>query len=92
MNVTKTKDMQLLFGKKSSVSKVDPCGVCGERVGCNSIQGKKCQSWVYRRCSDVPRWVNLLSCWDVFVCRTCLGYNCSVEEKLEFKRKMFWRK
>ena len=26
-----------------------------------------------------------LSCWDVFVCRTCLGHNCSVE-KLEFKR------
>ena len=21
-----------------------------------------------------------------FVCRTCLGHNCSVEEKLEFKR------
>ena len=31
------KGMQLLFGKKSSVSKVDPCGVCGELVGCNSI-------------------------------------------------------
>ena len=27
MNVNKTKGMQLLFGKKSSVSKVDPCGV-----------------------------------------------------------------
>ena len=27
-----------LFGKKSSVSKVDPCGVHVERVGCNSIQ------------------------------------------------------
>ena len=31
-----------LFGKKSSVSKVDPCGVCGERVGCNSMQYMKC--------------------------------------------------
>ena len=37
VNVDKTKGMQLLFGKKSSVSKVDPFGVCGERVGCNSI-------------------------------------------------------
>ena len=26
VNTDKTKDMQLLFGKKSSVSKVDPCG------------------------------------------------------------------
>ena len=32
------------------------------------------------------RQVSLLSCWDVFVCRTCLGHNCSVEEKFEFKR------
>ena len=30
--------------------------------------------------------MSLLSCWDVFVCRTCLGHNCSVEQKLEFKR------
>ena len=32
MNVDKTKGMQLLFGKRSSVSKVDPFGVCGEWV------------------------------------------------------------
>ena len=27
-----------------------------------------------------------MPCRDVLVCRTCLGNNCSVEEKLEFKR------
>ena len=41
--------------------------------------------WVHRRCSDVPGQVSLLSCRDFFVCRTCLGDNCSVEENLEFK-------
>ena len=86
VNVDKTKGIQLLFRKKSSVSKVDPCGVCGERVGCNFIQCMKCQRWVHHCNSDVPTQVSLLSCWDVFVCRTCLGHNCSVEEKLEFKR------
>ena len=85
VNIDKTKGMQLSFGKKSSVSKVDPCGVCGERVGCNSIQCTKCQRWVHRPCSDVPRQVSLLSCRDIFVCRTCLRHNCSVMEKLEFK-------
>ena len=30
VNIIKTKGMQLLFAKKSSVSKVHPCGVCGE--------------------------------------------------------------
>ena len=34
----------------------------------------------------MPRQVSLLSCWDVFVCRTCLGHSYSVEEKLEFKK------
>ena len=77
--------MQLLFGKKSSVSKVDPCGVYDEQVGCNSIHCMKCQRWVHRHCSDKPRLVSLLSCQDVFVFRACLGHNCSVE-KLEFKR------
>ena len=85
VNVDKTKGMQLSFGKKSSVLKVDPCGVCGERVGCNSIQCTKCQRWVHCRCSDVPRQVSLRSCRDIFVCRTCLCHNCSVVEKLEFK-------
>ena len=34
----------------------------------------------------MPRQTSLLSCRDVFVYRTCLGHNCSVEEKLECKR------
>ena len=60
-------------------------GVCGERLGRNSVPCTKCQRWVHRRYSDVPRQVSLLSCRDIFVCRTCLGHNCSVVEKLEFK-------
>ena len=42
VNVNKTKGMQLLFGKKSSVLKVDPCGISGEWLGCNSIHCTKC--------------------------------------------------
>ena len=74
VNVNKTKAMQVLFGKKSSISKVDPCGVC-ERVGCNFIQCMKCQRWAHRRCSDVPRQVSLLSRRDVFVSRICMSHN-----------------
>ena len=85
VNADKIKGVQLSFGKKSSVSKVDPCGVCGERVGCNSIQCMKCQRWVHHRCSDVPRQVSLLSCRDIFVYRIWLHHNCSAVEKLEFK-------
>ena len=35
VNVDKTKGIQLIFGKESSVSEVDPCGAPAERVGCN---------------------------------------------------------
>ena len=59
VNVDKTKAVQLLFGKKSSILKVDACDICGERVGCNSIRCTKRQRWVHRHCSDVHRQVIL---------------------------------
>ena len=86
VNVNKTKGIHLLFGKKSSFSKVDYCAVCGEWVGCNSIQCMKYQRSAHHHFSDMARHVSLLSCQDVFVCRICLGHNCLLEEKLEFKR------
>ena len=33
----------------------------------------------------MPGQVSLISFRDVFVCRTCLGHNCSVEKKLEYR-------
>ena len=42
----KTGSMQLIFGKKSSVLKLDTCGVCVKRVRCNSIQCMKYQRWL----------------------------------------------
>ena len=63
--VDNTKGMQLLFGKKSSVSKVDPCGFCGEQVNCNSVQHIKCQRWVHHCYFGVPGQLSLLSCSDV---------------------------
>ena len=59
------------------------------------IQCTKIQRWVHSCYSDLPRQVYylvyiirsgpLLS-WNVFACGTCLGDNCSVELKLEFKK------
>ena len=50
---------------------------------CNYYLGRKvffCR-WVHCRCSDLPNQVSLLSCQDIFVCRTCLDHNCLVEKK-----------
>ena len=72
VNVNKTKGMQLLFGKKSNVSNVGPCIVCGEQADCDSIPCTK-----YHRRFIVVLLMCLgrclLSCSDVFVCRTSLG-------------------
>ena len=54
---------------------MDPCGVYGEQVGCNSIQCTKCQRCVHCGCSDVRMQMSLLLCQDVFVCRMCLCHN-----------------
>lgn len=81
VNGNKAKGAQVLFGKKCRILKMDSCGVSGERAGCNSIKCAKCQGWVHR-CSDVPRHLSLLSCRNVLACRTCLGYNCTVEVKV----------
>ena len=83
MNVDNTKGIQLLFGKKSSVLKVYPCVVCGQWVGCNSIECMKCQRWFHCCCFDMPRQVSLPSCQDVSVCRTCE----SLKEVKMFQRK-----
>ena len=50
---------------------------------CNYCLGRKVffRMWVHCRCSDLPNQVSLLSCQDIFVCRTCLDHNCLVEKK-----------
>lgn len=40
-----------------------------------------CQTYVHRRCSDKPRRVSLFPCQYFYICRRCLGHNCSVKEK-----------
>ena len=54
VNVDKTK--KILFGKRSSASKV---GICDEWVACSTIQFTKWQCWVHCRCSDVPFFFSL---------------------------------
>ena len=71
--------------------KANPCGVSGEQVY-SVYQNLEVGSQFY---SDLPRQVyylvyiirsgSLLS-WNPFACGTCLGDNCSVELKLEFKK------
>ena len=48
---------------------VDPCNVCGKRVGVSSIHRATCGYWVHRRCSEVPG--SLARVAQGFVCKVC---------------------
>ena len=38
-----------------TVSKVDPCGICGRRVIANSVLCVQCRKWIHGRCTKVRR-------------------------------------
>ena len=54
VNLGKTK-VVLVSGAEGEVtmSKVDPCGICGKRVMANSVLCVKCRKWIHRRCAKV---------------------------------------
>jgi len=46
------------------------CGVCGRRVGNNSIQCTSCKKWVLRKCSGKGSMPKVMKS---FICRGCLN-------------------
>lgn len=64
MNVVKTIGIVLAVGKKQVTGRFNPCGVCQERVVCNSIV-------IHRFCLKISRRFSLSSVKDTFVYRTC---------------------
>ena len=53
MNISKTKVMRCARDVAPKEASVDPCDVCGKRVGVNSIQCATCDCWVHGRCTGV---------------------------------------
>ncbi|XP_046858677.1 uncharacterized protein LOC124452133 [Xenia sp. Carnegie-2017] len=68
VNEAKTKAMRCSRQVEVKDSDKWPCGVCGKRVGVNSIMCGKCSKWVYGRCSGVR---GALTRVTDFECRTC---------------------
>ena len=64
-----------------SVSKVDPCGICGKRVMANSVLCVECEKWIHERCTKVkrvtPRWERN------FVCGRCKKVDDGLVEPVE---------
>ena len=53
VNISKTKVMRCAWDVAPKEAAVDPCSVCGKRVGVNSIHCATCGYWVHGRCLGV---------------------------------------
>ena len=75
VNVGKTKMMVSGTEGEIAVSKIDPCGICGKRVGSNAAC---CTKWIHGRCPKMKK----VTCSSArhFVCRRCTDVGYLMEE------------
>ena len=62
---------------------VNPCSVCGKRVGVNSIHCATCGYWVHERCSEVQR--SLVRVAQGFVCKVCRAGGRNATDEFHFE-------
>ena len=55
VNVGKTKMMVSGTEGEVTSSKIDPCGVCGKRVGSNAVCCIQCMKWIHGRCTKMKK-------------------------------------
>ena len=81
VNLGKTKVVVSGAEGEVSVSKVDPCGICGKRVMANSVLCVKCGKWIHGRCAKVKRVTPRLG--RDFVCGRCKQVDNGLVEPVE---------
>ena len=69
VSLGKTKVVVIGAEGEVSVSKVDPCGICGKRVIANSVLCVKCRKRIHGRCAKLKRVTPRLG--RDFVCGRC---------------------
>ena len=81
VNIGKTKMMVSGTEGEITSSKIDPCGVCGKRVGSNAGCCTQCMKWIHGRCTKMKN-VTSGSARN-FVCRRCTDVGDGTEEPVE---------
>ena len=81
VNVEKT--MMMVSGTEGEItsSKIDPCEVCGKRVGSNAVCCTQCMKWIHGRCTKMKK-VTCSSARDL-VCRRCTDVGDGTEEPVK---------
>ena len=87
VNLNKTKVMVSGSEGKTTVSKIDPCSMCGKRVKANSVLCGKFGKWVHGRCTKMKRVTPRLA--NNFVCGKCdLNFEKKVEPVEEYRTEL----
>ena len=69
VNISRTKVMSCAWDVAPKETAVDPCSVCGKRVGVNSIHCATYGYWVHKCCLGVRG--SLARVAQGFVCKMC---------------------
>ena len=80
VNVGKTK-MLVSGTEEIELSKIDPCGICGERVGSNAVCYTHCTKWIRGRCTKMKK----VTCSSArhCVCKRCIDVGDGTEEPVQ---------
>ena len=83
VNVGKTTMIVSRTEREIVLSKIDPCGICGKRVGSNAVCCTQCTKWIHGRCTKIKK----------VTCSSARHFVCTVEEgqMLKMARKNQWR-
>ena len=81
VNVEKTKMMVSGTEGEIVLSKIDPCGICGKRVGSNAVCCTQCTKYIHGRCKKMKKVTS--SSARRFVCRRCTDVGDGTEEPVE---------
>ena len=62
VNVGKTKMMVSETEGEFVLSKLDPSGICGKRVGSDAVCCTQCTKWIHGRCTKMKKFGNPYTC------------------------------
>ena len=81
VNVGKNKMMVSEMEGEIVLSKIDPCGICGKRVGSNAMCCIQCTKWIHGRCAKMKK----VTCSSArhFVSRRCKDVGDGTEKPVE---------
>ena len=91
VNISKMKVMRCAWDGVTKEAAVDPCSVCGKRVGVNSFHCATCGYWLHGRCSGVGG--SLARVAQGYVCKVCRAGGkkvvwCAKCVELELERQL----